>query len=30
VLHQGRIVAEGDRPAIRANPQVAEIYLGVE
>jgi branched-chain amino acid transport system ATP-binding protein len=30
VLHQGRIVAEGDRAAIRANPQVSEIYLGVE
>jgi branched-chain amino acid transport system ATP-binding protein len=30
VLHQGRIVAEGDRRAIRANAQVAEIYLGVE
>ena len=30
VLHQGRVVAEGDRAAIRADPQVAEIYLGVE
>jgi branched-chain amino acid transport system ATP-binding protein len=30
VLHQGRIVAEGDARAIRANPQVSEIYLGVE
>jgi branched-chain amino acid transport system ATP-binding protein len=30
VMHQGRIVAEGNREAIRANPQVAEIYLGVE
>jgi branched-chain amino acid transport system ATP-binding protein len=30
VLHQGRIIAEGDRAAIRANPQVSEIYLGVE
>src|SRR5438094_5443735 len=30
VLHQGRLVAEGDRQAIQANPQVAEIYLGVE
>jgi branched-chain amino acid transport system ATP-binding protein len=30
VLHQGRIVVEGDAAAIRANPQVAEIYLGVE
>ena len=30
VLHQGRIVAEGGQQAIRANPQVAEIYLGIE
>ena len=30
VLHQGRIVAEGDREAIKADRQVAEIYLGVE
>jgi branched-chain amino acid transport system ATP-binding protein len=30
VLHQGRIVAEGDREAIKADAQVAEIYLGVE
>jgi branched-chain amino acid transport system ATP-binding protein len=30
VLHQGRIVAEGDARAIRADPQVAEIYLGAE
>ncbi len=30
VLHQGRIVADGDVAAIRANPQVAEIYLGAE
>jgi branched-chain amino acid transport system ATP-binding protein len=30
VLHQGRVVAEGDPAAIRANPQVAEIYLGVD
>jgi branched-chain amino acid transport system ATP-binding protein len=30
VLHQGRLIAEGDRQAIRANPQVTEIYLGVE
>ena len=30
VMHMGRIIAEGDRQAIRANPQVTEIYLGVE
>jgi branched-chain amino acid transport system ATP-binding protein len=30
VLHQGRLVAEGDRQAIQANREVAEIYLGVE
>jgi branched-chain amino acid transport system ATP-binding protein len=30
VLHQGRLVAEGDRRAIQANREVAEIYLGVE
>jgi branched-chain amino acid transport system ATP-binding protein len=30
VLHQGHIVAEGDREAIRNNAQVSEIYLGVE
>jgi branched-chain amino acid transport system ATP-binding protein len=28
VLHQGRLLAEGDVAAIRNNPQVAEIYLG--
>ena len=30
VMHQGRLIAEGDEAAIRANRQVAEIYLGVE
>jgi branched-chain amino acid transport system ATP-binding protein len=30
VLHQGRLIAEGDRDAIRNNPQVNEIYLGAE
>jgi branched-chain amino acid transport system ATP-binding protein len=30
VLHQGRILAQGDRQAIRGNAQVAEVYLGVE
>ena len=28
VLHQGRVLAEGDRDQIRRNPRVAEIYLG--
>jgi branched-chain amino acid transport system ATP-binding protein len=30
VLHMGRIVAEGDERAIRADPQVSEIYLGAQ
>jgi branched-chain amino acid transport system ATP-binding protein len=30
VVHQGRILAEGTREAIRADPRVAQIYLGVE
>jgi branched-chain amino acid transport system ATP-binding protein len=28
VLHQGRLLAEGDRAAIQADPRVAAIYLG--
>jgi branched-chain amino acid transport system ATP-binding protein len=28
VLHQGQVIAEGDQKAIRAHPQVSEIYLG--
>ena len=28
VLYQGRVLTEGDGPAIRRNPQVNEIYLG--
>lgn len=28
VLHQGRLLADGDVAAIRNNPQVSEIYLG--
>ena len=28
VLHQGRLLAEGNGEAIRSNPQVTEIYLG--
>ena len=30
VMHQGRLIAEGDEAAIRANRQVTEIYLGSE
>jgi branched-chain amino acid transport system ATP-binding protein len=30
VLHQGRLIAEGDVEAIRSNPQVTEIYLGAD
>jgi branched-chain amino acid transport system ATP-binding protein len=30
VMHLGRLIAEGDEAAIRANPQVTEIYLGAE
>ena len=30
VLHQGRVIAEGDRQTIRNSPQVNEIYLGAE
>jgi ABC-type branched-subunit amino acid transport system ATPase component len=30
VLHQGRLIAEGDTDAIRGHPQVSEIYLGVD
>jgi branched-chain amino acid transport system ATP-binding protein len=30
VLHQGRLIAEGDSEAIRNSPQVNEIYLGAE
>ncbi len=30
VMHQGRLIAEGDEAAIRANAQVTEIYLGAE
>jgi branched-chain amino acid transport system ATP-binding protein len=28
VLHQGRVLAEGPPPSVRANPQVQQIYLG--
>lgn len=30
VLHQGRLLAEGNVETIRRNPQVAEIYLGTD
>lgn len=30
VLHYGRIIAEGSREAIQADPSVKEIYLGIE
>jgi len=30
VLHQGCLIAEGNGEEIRGNPQVSEIYLGVE
>jgi branched-chain amino acid transport system ATP-binding protein len=30
VLHQGRLIAEGNVEAIRNNPQVMEIYLGAD
>lgn len=30
VLHQGRLIAEGDVEAIRNHPQVTEIYLGAD
>ena len=30
VMHQGRLIAEGDEAAIRANAEVTEIYLGAE
>jgi branched-chain amino acid transport system ATP-binding protein len=30
VMHQGRIIAEGNEAEIRANRQVTDIYLGAE
>lgn len=30
VMHQGRLIAEGDQAAIRGNGQVVDIYLGAE
>jgi urea transport system ATP-binding protein len=28
VLHEGRVLAEGDIDAVQANPRVIEVYLG--
>ena len=28
VLHQGKVLAEGNMEAISANPKVKEVYLG--
>jgi urea transport system ATP-binding protein len=28
VLHQGKVLAEGDMETIQANPKVREVYLG--
>jgi len=28
VLHEGKVIAEGDRDEVRANALVADIYLG--
>jgi urea transport system ATP-binding protein len=28
VLHQGKVLAEGDMESIQANPKVKEVYLG--
>ncbi len=30
VLHQGRVIADGDVGTVRADPQVTQIYLGAE
>ena len=30
VLHNGRVIADGSRDAVKSNPLVAEIYLGTE
>jgi branched-chain amino acid transport system ATP-binding protein len=30
VMHQGRLIADGDQAAIRTNKQVTDIYLGAE
>ena len=28
VLHEGRVIAEGDMEKVQSNPQVKEVYLG--
>jgi urea transport system ATP-binding protein len=28
VLHQGKVLAEGDMVSVQANPKVKEVYLG--
>ncbi len=28
VLHEGRVLAEGNMDAIQSNPRVVEVYLG--
>jgi urea transport system ATP-binding protein len=28
VLHQGKVLAEGDMQSVQANPKVKEVYLG--
>ena len=30
VLHNGRVIADGSRDAVKSNPLVTEIYLGTK